>query len=128
MSLLKCAATERRTQSRNCDCARRCTLTDFVTARTYRFVSQIESCYATEQTYTNCTFSGNSLNGQSTGLKIGAAAGSVTASLATDGFTVLATSSSSDVFTITKSAATGGSNQRTCTPASTGGCPASGSW
>jgi len=92
-------------------------------------VSQVESCFATEQTYLNCNDQTKLEAGEgvgSLGLPYGAAAGqvSVTAATAT-GFTVVATSKSNSTFTIVKSAA---GVVRSCLPVSKGGCPASGAW
>ena len=92
-------------------------------------VSQVESCFAEKQDYTQC---GNAyLTTQSTGLDLMATdnaaptAGkvSVTATSAT-GFTVTSNSQSGNTFSITR--APGGAYSRSCT-GSSGGCNAS-SW
>jgi type IV pilus assembly protein PilA len=91
-------------------------------------VSQVESCYANEQDYTKCTpdASGN-IEGDTTGLPIGAGAGQVTATAGSStGYTVTATSKSGNVFTITK--VNNGAATRTCTTAGKGGCPQGGTW
>jgi len=92
-------------------------------------VSQVESCFATEQTYLNCNTVGQLEAGEgagSLGIPYGAGQGqaSVTASTA-NSFTVVATSKSASTFQIAKSAA---GVVRTCLPVSKGGCPASGNW
>ena len=90
-------------------------------------VSQVESCFASEQNYQNCTSPAN------TGLNIGTGAGQVSvASSASDNYTVTATSKASSggsnhAFVITKSSL-GGASTRTCTPAGNGGCPSGGTW
>ena len=91
-------------------------------------VSQVESCYANEQDYTKCVpdAAGN-IEGDTTGLPIGAGAGQVTMTTnSATGYTVTATSKSANVFTITKVA--NGAATRTCTTAGKGGCPQGGSW
>jgi type IV pilus assembly protein PilA len=89
-------------------------------------VSQIESCFASEQDYTKCTSPAN------TGLPIGTGTGQVTATAATSSdYTVTAKSKASSggthTFVITKSGL-GGASVRSCTPTGAGGCPSSGSW
>ncbi len=94
-------------------------------------VSQVESCFATEQDYTNCTNTTGSIVDSS--LPIGAGAGKVSISGQTaTGYTVTATSNASSggnhTFTITKAA---GSVTRTCGPAAAkgkGGCKSDGTW
>ena len=91
-------------------------------------VSQVESCFATEQTYVNCDTS-TALG--STGLAWGTGAGQVSVLAG-------ATSSAYTVEAVSK-ATTGGAHKfdiaknssgvtRTCTPTGQGGCPASGAW
>ena len=90
-------------------------------------VSQVESCFASEQDYQQCT------NPANTGLPVGTGAGQVTvASSASSNYTVTATSKansggSNHTFVITKGGL-GGTSVRTCTVASNGGCPSNGSW
>ena len=90
-------------------------------------VSQIEACFATEQDYTKCTTTGNSLDGNPTGLQIGSGNGkvNVTGQSGTTGYQVLATSQSGNVYTITKTAS---GSTRNCSEASTGGCKSDNSW
>lgn len=94
-------------------------------------VSQVESCFATEQTYVNCQTAAQLEEGVagSTGLDIGVGAGkvSVTAAGATN-YTVVATSEASGnpTFTITKAA--GGGITRTCSAPGKGGCKTGGTW
>jgi len=91
-------------------------------------VSQVESCFATEQTYVNCDTS-TALG--STGLAYGTGAGqvSVLAGATANSYTVegvsKATTGGAHKFDIAKDP-TGVT--RTCTPTGQGGCPASGSW
>ena len=89
-------------------------------------VSQIESCFASEQDYTKCTSPAN------TGLPVGTGTGQVSAASASSSdYTVTAISKASSggahTFVITKSGL-GGGPIRTCTPTGQGGCPASGNW
>jgi len=92
-------------------------------------VSQVESCFATEQTYANCDTAAELPN---TGLDIGTGAGQVRVSAATaTSYTVTAvskaTTGGAHTFVITKSGL-GGASTRTCTPTGQGGCPTSGNW
>jgi type IV pilus assembly protein PilA len=95
-------------------------------------VSQIESCFSTNQTYTGCDNTATELT--SSGLPLGAvgAVGTVNVApnVAGDGYTITATSKAKDgtnhQFIITK--ASGGAPTRTCTPTGKGGCPTSGTW
>jgi type IV pilus assembly protein PilA len=83
-------------------------------------VSQMESCYTDNNTYSNCP-------GTGTGLTTGTAKGQVqaTPTPAGDGYSVVAYSQSGNTFTIKK--ATDGTTTRTCS-GSGGGCPTNGSW
>ena len=89
-------------------------------------VSQVESCYANEQDYTNCTTAAQLGN---TGLDIGTGAGkvSITAAAGTPsrGFTIVGESNSGGKFTIKKDESTG-KISRSCTPVGKGGCPSGG--
>ena len=90
-------------------------------------VSQVESCFATEQLYSACDTSTKLGN---TGLPYGTANGQVeVVSVATDGYVITAhskaTNPSAHSFTITKDA-TG--TRRTCSPGGNGGCPSGGTW
>ena len=89
-------------------------------------VSQIESCFVSEQDYTKCTSPAN------TGLPVGTGTGQVSAASASSSdYTVTAISKASSggahTFVITKSGL-GGASVRTCTPTGQGGCPSSGNW
>jgi type IV pilus assembly protein PilA len=87
-------------------------------------VSQMESCYAQDQDYTNCA---SSQDVTSSGLSVGSGQGQVQISgPGTNGYTVIGHSKSGNNFTITKTG--GGSPTRTCSPANTGACPQSQSW
>ena len=90
-------------------------------------VSQVESCFATEQDYTACDTSAELPN---TGLPYGTSAGSVS---------VTASSVNSYTVEAVSKASTGGAHKfdivktttgttRTCTPTGKGGCPTSGNW
>jgi type IV pilus assembly protein PilA len=90
-------------------------------------VSQVESCYADEQTYTNCTATGIG-NGVLLNKGLGSATEPivVTAPTAAE-YVVTATSKSGNTFTITK--APDGTTSRTCVATATGaGCPTSLQW
>jgi type IV pilus assembly protein PilA len=92
-------------------------------------VSQVESCYATEQTYVSCDTDTELSGGgtEPTGLDFGTADGQVEVTgSAVNAYTVIGHSKSTNDFTITKAAA--GSITRACTATSKGACPASGSW
>ena len=90
-------------------------------------VSQVESCFATEQDYTACDTATELGN---TGLDIGTTAGKVS---------VTASTVSSYTIEAVSKATTGGAHKfdivkdttgttRTCTPTGKGGCPSSGNW
>jgi type IV pilus assembly protein PilA len=93
-------------------------------------VSQVESCFATEQDYTKCDTSAELPN---TGLDYGTTGGqvSVLAGATATSYTVegvsKAASGGAHKFDIAK-ASLGGASTRTCTPTGSGGCPSSGSW
>jgi type IV pilus assembly protein PilA len=94
-------------------------------------VSQIESCYADEQTYVNCGPSATGvMSNANTGLTLVTAApanGEVQlTSLGANAYTINAKSKSGNVFTITKTG--GGAVSRSCTTVGSGSCPASGNW
>ena len=92
-------------------------------------VSQLESCYTDNNTYTGNTASGTSQSTclpTNTGLAIGNGQGQVDVSAAADNsYTVVATSKSGNTFTITKDATTGVTS-RSCS-GSNGGC-SGGTW
>src|SRR5687768_5611766 len=86
-------------------------------------VSQVESCYANEQTYANCQTAAQLPN---TGLKLGSNPGEVAVTAGDqDSFTILAKSKNGNEFTIKKITGTG-VIERTCTPVNTGACPSTG--
>jgi type IV pilus assembly protein PilA len=92
-------------------------------------VSQVESCYATEQDYTLCNTDTKLSGGgaEPTGLAFGSAVGQVEVSAATsNSYTIIGHSKSTNNFTITK-ASTGGVT-RACTTTGKGACPSTGSW
>ena len=92
--------------------------------------SQLESCYANEQTYSSCVpdASGNIQNAP-TGLPVGTGASSgkveVTATSAT-GYTIVGHSKSGIDFSIVK--ANNGAATRPCSSGGKGGCPTGGNW
>ena len=90
-------------------------------------VSQIESCYTDAQSYDQCTSAAQLPN---TGLPIVAAnppgAANVSASAATNSYTIVAQSKSGNLFTITKS--TAGAISRSCGTANSGSCLSGSSW
>jgi type IV pilus assembly protein PilA len=81
-------------------------------------VSQIESCFTDTQDYTQCN--------DTTKVPQLPAGAVVSGATATGGYTVTATSKSTNVFTIVKNA--NGSYTRSCTTGGQGGCPTGGSW
>ena len=89
-------------------------------------VSQVESCFATNEDYTPCT---NAVLTQAdTGLPVGTGSGKVGVSgQSKTGYVVTATSKSGTDFVITKDSATG-SVSRTCSAANKGGCKSDGTW
>jgi type IV pilus assembly protein PilA len=92
-------------------------------------VSQVESCYANQQDYTKCKpATDGTLDGNQTGLSIGATGGKVqdSGTWASTSYTVVAYSKSGNQFTMTKT--NGGATTRSCTTANTGSCPTGGSW
>ena len=91
-------------------------------------VSQVESCFATEQTYVSCDTLAELPN---TGLSYGTGSGQVSVTAATAStYTVTAKSkaggATSHTFTIEKTGT--GDSVRGCTPVGKGGCPNSGAW
>ena len=93
-------------------------------------VSQIESCFADEQTYANCGATNANMTKAATGLDTmnGApsAAGKVgLESLTATGYKITAESKSGNEFAITKAA---GTTTRSCTTTGSGACPSNGSW
>ena len=92
-------------------------------------VSQVESCYATEQNYTLCDTQTELEAGEgvgSTGLTFGTGDGEVevTAATATT-WTIVGHSRSTNDFTIAKS---GTGIARTCSTGGKGACPTGGTW
>lgn len=90
-------------------------------------VSQLETCYANEQTYEPCALmEDGTVDGESTPFAEQAASGDLTTEVSADGYTVTATSESGSSFVVTKEG--GGTLERTCTPEGQGGCNDDGSW
>jgi type IV pilus assembly protein PilA len=75
-------------------------------------VTQMESCFADNQNYTNCNLSGSGLN-------VGSGTGQVAVTPGSNVYTIIATSKSGNTFTITKAA--DGTSTRSCTGTG-GGC------
>jgi type IV pilus assembly protein PilA len=96
-------------------------------------VSQIESCFADEQTYGNCGPTNANMTKAATGLDTTdtvptgvAQAGKVSLTgLGASAYTITAQSKSGNRFVISKS---GGTVSRTCTATGEGACPTNGSW
>ena len=85
-------------------------------------VSQVESCFATEQTYANCDTAAKL---GSTGLTFGTDGGQVAITAGADNYTIVGYSKAGGTtdkhsFTIKKDST--GVSERTCTPAGKGGC------
>lgn len=88
-------------------------------------VSEVESCFTTNQSYVGCD---TSITQATSGLPVGTGSGKVQVTSATaTGYTVVATSTSANTFTISKVAATGVTSY-SCTTLGKGACPAAGSW
>jgi type IV pilus assembly protein PilA len=92
-------------------------------------VSQVESCYATEQTYVNCD-QDTEINptGEPSGLAWGTGQGQVevASGSTSNSYRVIGHSKSGNNFTITK--ATTGAITRACATTGKGACPSTGSW
>src|SRR4051812_43833275 len=82
-------------------------------------VSQVESCYADSQDYTKCTSASTPDVLAGTGITATVTAGAGT-------YTIVASSKSTNLFTITRLAT--GTTTRTCTATVTGGSCNGGSW
>ena len=85
--------------------------------------SQLESCYSSNNSYAPCAPSGNSIEGNDTGLDLSS---TVVSGLGANDYTIASTSKSGNVFTIKKTG--GGAADRTCTTSGKGGCPSTGKW
>ena len=88
-------------------------------------VSQVESCYATEQNWANCDTAAELEADGPTGLTFGTSAGQVAVTSQANGFTVVGYSDSGNTFTIVKNASV---VSRTCATGGKGACPASTRW
>jgi type IV pilus assembly protein PilA len=89
-------------------------------------VSQVESCFSTNETYAPCTDA--NLKTVDTGLPTGTSDGQVHVSnQSASGYTVTAYSKSGGQFSITKDA-TSGATTRGCTKPNEGGCKSDSSW
>ena len=93
-------------------------------------VSQLESCFTDNDTYTGSTASGTTASsclGSDTGLNVGSGQGQVNVTSANDkGYVVVATSKSGATFSITKDV-NNGVISRSCSASSSGACN-NGSW
>jgi type IV pilus assembly protein PilA len=91
---------------------------------TRNMVSQMESCFSQDQSYTNCS---SSQDVQTSGLAVGPGRGQVELSGAgANSFTAVGHSRSGNDFSAVKT--TSAPVARTCTTASTGACSSTGSW
>jgi type IV pilus assembly protein PilA len=90
-------------------------------------LSQMETCFTDQQSYTTCTSNATIVN---TNLPIDNAmppgVGSVAARADTSSYTIVAQSRSGNFFSITKS--TTGTISRSCSSSGTGGCLSQGTW
>jgi type IV pilus assembly protein PilA len=84
-------------------------------------VSQVESCYVDEQSYSNCQSASTAM----ADAKLPATV-AVTAGTGTTAYSVVATSASGTKFTITKD--TSGTYSRTCDQSGKGSCNSQGKW
>jgi type IV pilus assembly protein PilA len=88
-------------------------------------VSQVESCFTDQQDYADCTWTGTTGPPQMLEAKLPSTV--VITSTSADSYAIVATSKSTNTFTITK--ATGSATlARTCVTPNKGACPSSGSW
>jgi type IV pilus assembly protein PilA len=83
-------------------------------------VSHMESCFANDESYANCTETSQDI--MDSGIDLDAVTITPDGS---NGYTIVATSESDNTFTITKD---GSETDRTCTDGGTGACPDSESW
>src|SRR5947209_6884662 len=89
-------------------------------------VSEVESCFATEEDYSKCQTAAEL---GTTGLTLGTAPGEVTVSSASQStYTIQAVSQSGSTYTIAKDFAGSPVLAQTCNPAGKGGCHQDGSW
>ena len=86
-------------------------------------VSQVESCYANTQDYSQCTVANLEANEQ---VPAGNLANTTIDGLAAATYSVHSTSTSGNVFTISRAA--DGTITRSCTAVGKGSCPANGKW
>jgi type IV pilus assembly protein PilA len=87
--------------------------------------SQMESCYANEQSYATCTLATDGkVGGDPTGLEQGTTGGQVSSTGDATGYVITAKSKSGNSFIITKTS--NGAAKRTCSTKGTGGCPTNG--
>ena len=90
-------------------------------------VSMVESCYATNQDYTNCAT--DTQLGSPTGLNIGSGKGQVEVTVHTlNTYTIVAHSKTGNDFTIARDATGAKTYSCTSTGSSSGGCPSGGVW
>jgi type IV pilus assembly protein PilA len=92
-------------------------------------VSQVESCFTNEQTYTTCTSSAQLGNQSYTWATGNTSPGNNVVDVepvSSTGFTVIAGAADGNKFSIIK--ASTGALTHQCSTANTGGCPSTGSW
>jgi type IV pilus assembly protein PilA len=87
-------------------------------------VSHVESCYSNTQTYASCNNAGLIANEQVPAADL---TGVTVTPNGTQGYDIVATSSSGGTFTISKAPATGAVT-RTCSNQGKGACPGNGQW
>jgi type IV pilus assembly protein PilA len=88
-------------------------------------VTQVESCFTSQQDYDKCTWDGASGPPEMLDAKLPSSV--VITSGAPDSYVITATSKSTNTFTITR--ASGSSTvARTCNPPNKGACPSGGQW
>ena len=87
-------------------------------------VSEIESCFATEENYTLCDTSGE-LGTISITIGSGTGAAQISSATSQGGYTIIARSESGNTFSIAKNA---GAITRSCAVTADAGCPSTGNW
>jgi type IV pilus assembly protein PilA len=89
-------------------------------------VSEVESCYSTNEDYSQCTTT-NAGGLGTIAIPFGTATGQATVSSANNnGYTIVSYSKSTNTFSILKD--TTGNVTRSCTPANNGGCKSGSTW
>ena len=89
-------------------------------------VSEIESCYSTNETYASCTSVGANSGLGTIAIPFGTATGEATVAAASNAYTVTSRSKSNNTFSIVKAAT--GSITRSCTSNNDAGCKSTTTW